>query len=746
MRCSSCSGFRVNTAIQRDKWGIAHVTAPNQLAAFEAQGWIAAADRIWQMEFDRLRSQGRWGETVGAKAAREDAFFRRLGLADLAKRHWASLAPETKEITEAYASGVNRWLESHEDELPEEFNYHSASPERWEPWHCLAVYKVRHIFMGTLNRKLWRGFLLAKGNPDLLDAMQGCVDDSSTITTSALPGVDQLTDLSNLIQASAEQLRGLVDFDGGSNSWAISGSRTKSGLPLLAGDPHRGIEFPNAYHQFHMKCPEFNAIGLAFPGVPGFPHFGHNETVAWCITHGMADDTDLFVETEALEAVEWEVEDLVIRGEGSFEVYRGSTPRGPVVLGDPSQGAALSMAWTGMNGQDSTFDALLPMLKASTSEELEAAVEPWVIPVNNLLSADRDGHISFKVRGRVIERPHENRWIPVPAETSTDWSNLNPVSFEDLPGERDPDRGYLVTANNRISDGGPYISLDFAGPARYDRIVQLIEELPKATAADMEVIHSDVVSLLAPSIVSALTTHVTRFAHPLGQWLVDQLTEWDCALSEESVEASIYSVIRRRWAESVGERLGIATPELGGPKWPSPESASRMLYEAAMHLLVDGNWHLVPGLESEEDLDVALSACIDETLEELGQRLGADRSQWTWGRLHRMASPHPLASAVEEAKHLHPPIDSCPGDSDTVRRGEVVPETGERSATASVARYVFDLDDWDRSGWVVPHGVSGVRGEGHDMDQRAAWLNCTLIPMAFTASAVEQVATEYFEI
>ena len=142
-----------------------------------------------------------------------------------------------------------------------------------------------------------------------------------------------------------------------------------------------------------MKCPEFNAIGLTFPGVPGFPHFGHNETVAWCITHGMADDTDLFVETEALEAVEWEVEDLVIRGEGSFEVYRGSTPRGPVVLGDPSQGAALSMAWTGMNGQDSTFDALLPMLKASTSEELEAAVEPWVIPVNNLLSADRDGHI-----------------------------------------------------------------------------------------------------------------------------------------------------------------------------------------------------------------------------------------------------------------------------------------------------------------------------------------------------------------
>tara|TARA_Y100001970_G_scaffold179520_1_gene218489 strand:+ start:41640 stop:43877 length:2238 start_codon:yes stop_codon:yes gene_type:complete len=745
VRGSGGGGVRVKTEIQRDKWGIAHVKAPNQPAAFEAQGWIAASDRIWQMEFDRLKSQGRWGETVGAKAAREDAFFRRLGLADLAKQHWSSLASETKAITEAYARGVNRWLDTHEDELPAEFEYHAAAPEQWQPWHCVAVYKLRHIFMGTLNRKLWRGFLLAKGHPDLLQAMRGSVEESSAITTSNLPATE-LADLSDLIQANADQLRGLVDIDGGSNSWAIAGSRTESGLPLLAGDPHRGIEFPNVYHQFHMKCPEFNAIGLAFPGVPGFPHFGHNADVAWCITHGMADDTDLFLETEDLAGVQWSSETLSLRGEGSFEVYRGSTQRGPVVLGDPSQGAALSMAWTGMNGQDSTFDALLPMLKASTCEELEAAVEPWVIPVNNLLSADRDGHISFKVRGRVIERPHENRWIPVSAETSVDWSNLDPVSFEDLPGERDPDRGYLVTANNRISDGGPYISLDFAGPARYDRIVELIEALPNATAADMEKIHSDVVSLRAPAIVGALVTHVTQFTHPSGQWLVDCLTNWDCALSEESIEASLYSVIRRRWTESVGERLGVGSPELGGPKWPSPEAASRMLAEAAIHLLVDENWHLVPGLESEDDLDAALSSCIDETLEELEQRLGEDNSQWTWGRLHRMASPHPLASAVEQARHLHPPIDACPGDSDTVRCGSVTPETGERSAAGSVARYVFDLDDWDRSGWVVPHGVSGVRGEGHDIDQRATWLDCALIPMAFTPSAVKEIEVECFEI
>ena len=746
MRCSPRGGIRVTTQVQRDKWGIAHVEASDQLAAFEAQGWIAAADRMWQMDFDRLRAQGRWAETAGPKAVKEDAFFRRLGLAEIAERHWATLTVETKEITQAYARGVNRWLEENADELPEEFDHHAATPSPWEPWHCLAVYKVRHIFMGTLNRKLWQGFLLAEGHPELLQAMRGPAVEGSVITATGVPMQEHLSNLGVLLQSSADLLEGLVDIDGGSNSWAIHGSRTSTGLPLLAGDPHRGIEFPNVYHQFHMTCPEFNAIGLAFPGVPGFPHFAHNEDVAWCITHGMADDTDLFVETEDLEAVEWTSETLSVRGEGDFPIYRGSTKNGPVVIGDPSDGIALSIAWTGMNGQDTTFNALLPMLKATTCEELEAAVEPWVIPVNNLLSADRDGHISFKVRGRVIERPTENRWIPVPAKLSTNWSELDPVPFEDLPGESDPAKGYLVTANNRISDGGPYISLDFAGPARYDRIVELLEELPNASVRDMEHIHSDVVSLRAPAVIDAVVARASKYTHPFGAWLIRSLTDWDCAVSEDSVEASIYAVIRRRWSESVGERIGAAKPDFGAPQWPSPEAASRMLSEAAIHLLVEDAWHLIPGLESEEKLDRALSSCIDETLQELEQRLGEDTSQWTWGRVHRMACPHPLASALEEARHLHPPIDGCPGDSDTVRCGSVIPETGERSAAASVARYAFDLADWDRSGWVVPHGVSGVRGGGHDTDQRSAWLDCTLIPMAFSVAAISEVEAEHFEL
>lgn len=732
--------------IKRDRWGISHAETSDRLAAFEAQGWVAANDRIWQMDADRIKAQGRWAEIVGVKGAKEDAFFRRLGLSEKCRSDWSFLADETKAMTEAYADGVNRWLEANKGDLPQEYDYHDLHPALWEPWHCLAVYKIRHVFMGTLHRKLWRGYLLATCGPEVLAAMQGDINQDSVIASFDKPTLDLLSGLPEILDFNSELLEALADIDGGSNSWAIHGSRTASGMPLLAGDPHRGIEFPNAYHQFHMKCPEFNAIGLAFPGVPGFPHFGHNDETAWCITHGMADDTDLFIEGADLDRVEWEVETLKIRGEGEFEVFCGATDRGPVVIGDPADNIALSLAWTGISGNDLTFDCLLPMLNASSCSELEEAVEPWVIPVNNMLSADTQGHISFKIRGRVVERPIANRWVPVPGESTASWAQLEPVAFAELPGVTDPPEGYLVTANNRTSNSGPYISLDFAGPARYERISGILEKLTSADMSDMERIHGDVVSLRAPHIIAYIVNHASNFTHPWGDWLIKSLANWNHELSETSVEASMYAVIRRRWCESVGERLGVSAPNFGAPGWPSPEAASRMLADAAVVLLVDGKHTLIPGLETEEDLDQALSACIDEALTELELRFGNDRDSWTWGRLHRMISPHLMASAIQEAQHLHPPVDPCPGDSDTVRCGSVNPELGERAHTASVARYAFDLNDWDKSGWVVPHGVSGVRGSGHDLDQRRAWLACELLPMAFSEELVREAAVEYFEL
>ena len=762
---------------------------------------MAADDRIWQMEWDRRRALGRWAEVVGMAGAREDAFFRRLGLARIAQADYAALQPRTQAMCEAYADGVNRWLAGHGDALPAEFEHHPAPPEAWEPWHCVAVYKLRHIFMGTLTRKLWRGRIMAQAGADAVMATVGDIEaDTAMLPSNAqfgsgtaahrrssaqeqqasepdaggrgTPGVSQrdgrhgggtrpdlLADAARVLDSSAADMAALaaaMDSDGASNSWALSGERTASGKPLLAGDPHRGIEFPNVYHQCHLRCDEFDAIGMDFPGVPSFPHFGHNAEVAWAITHGMCDDTDVFVEHFAPpdgEArlidgtpVDWRYQTLDIRGEGSVELQCGSTPRGPVVLGDPADGVALSMQWTGMFGQDTTLDALWPMLEARTAAESIDAARPWVLPVNNLLVADRAGEIVFKIRGRIVERSPASRWTPVPGIDEFAWDGLEPVPFDDLPQWANPERGFLVTANNRTADGGPYISLDFAGPSRHDRICELLTPMTDATAADMSAVHADVTSLVAPKVLDFITEHAVECGHELSHTLLDMLADWDQRMTADSPAATVYAVIKRRLVEAVTERLGIAGAQLGAAGWPPAGEASRMAAGAATRMICERSLDVVPGLDNPIGRRMAASACVDETAAELTQRLGSDPQHWAWGQVHRMASPHPLASAQSAARDLHPPVDGCAGDGDTVRQGGTAPETGERAVHGSVARYAFDLADWDNSGWVVPHGVSGVRGSGHDLDQRQAWLACELLPMAYSAEAVASVTVHAHEI
>ena len=751
----------LGATVRRDRWGIAHVEAPSADAAFAAQGWVAADDRIWQMEWDRRRALGRWAEVVGMAGAREDAFFRRLGLAAISQADYAALDGRTQAMCEAYASGVNRWLATHGDSLPAEFEHHPAPPEPWEPWHCVAVYKLRHIFMGTLTRKLWRGRIMAQAGPEAVMATVGDVESDAAIVPGdgqhqVRPGEgprpDLLADAASVLDACAADMAALaaaMDSDGASNSWALSGERTASGKPLLAGDPHRGIEFPNVYHQCHLRCDEFDAIGMGFPGVPGFPHFGHNAEVAWGITHGMCDDSDVFVERfepGSTLGEPWRTETLQIRGEGTVEVLCGSTPRGPVVLGDPADGVALSMQWTGMFGPDTTLDALWPMLVARTTAELVEAVRPWVLPVNNLLAADRAGSIAFKIRGRVVERQPASRWTPVPGTDEFAWDGLEQVPFEDLPQWTDPERGYLVTANNRTADGGPYISLDFAGPSRHDRICELLAPMTGATVADMSAVHGDVTSLVAANLLGLITEYAVECGHELSHTLLDMLADWDQRMTADSAPATIYAVVKRRLIEAIVERLGIAGAQLGAAGWPPAAEASRMAAGAATRMLCERNLDVVPGLDNPIGRRMAASACVDETAAELTQRLGDDPQAWTWGKVHRMASPHPLASALAAARDLHPPVDGCAGDGDTVRQGGTAPETGERAIHGSVARYAFDLGDWDNSGWVVPHGVSGVRNSDHDLDQRQAWLDCELLPMAYNPQAVASVTEHEHEI
>ena len=278
----------------RDRYGIPHIRAATTHDAFFAQGFVHGQDRLWQMEFDRRRAEGRWAECAGAAALDQDRFLRRARIVESAKADYAAFNTETKAMCDAYTAGVNAFIATTKT-LPVEYTLLDLRPRQWEPWISGAIFKVRHILMGLWGQKLWRARILKANGPEAVAAIGVRGRDAGVVIVP--PGQEYqsaLADLAELMPGVAA-LSETPEF-GGSNNWAVHGSRTASGKPLVAGDPHRFLDVPNVYYQCHLACPEFDVIGYNFGGVPGFPHFAHNAHVAWCITHASADYQDLYVE------------------------------------------------------------------------------------------------------------------------------------------------------------------------------------------------------------------------------------------------------------------------------------------------------------------------------------------------------------------------------------------------------------------------------------------------------------------
>ena len=288
-------GLDGDVVVHRDEWGIPHVRAGTVHDAFFGQGFAQAEDRLGQLEYDRRRAHGRWAEVVGPSALTFDLFARRCRLADAARREADALSTEARSVLDAYAAGVNAYRALGRP-LPPDLALAGIVPEPWSAADCCAVFLVRHVVFANWQKKLWRGRLVdALGG----DAAARVEQAASRAVPLVVPPPDLLVpeprDAAEL-DAVIAAMAAAAEVTSGSNSWALSGARTASGMPLLAGDPHRFLEVPGVYYQCHLACPEFDAIGLAFVGVPGFPHFGHNERVAWCVTNANGDYQDLFVE------------------------------------------------------------------------------------------------------------------------------------------------------------------------------------------------------------------------------------------------------------------------------------------------------------------------------------------------------------------------------------------------------------------------------------------------------------------
>lgn len=744
-------GFDAPIEVYRDRFGVPHVLAQTAHDAFFGQGFVAAQDRLWHMDYDRHNAWGRLAEWLGKPAVEGDRVMRRFQIGATVEKDYEFVDASTRAMLDAYAAGVNAFIET-TDALPIEYKLLDARPEPWRPWDSFAVFKVRHIWMGVFEGKLWRAKLVNTLGPEKAAALlQGhppghlvIVPPGETYQGPALSGLEELS-------RNLESIRRLRDDpDSGSNNWAVHGSRTVSGKPFLAGDSHRPLDTPNCYYQNHIACKEFDVIGLSFPGVPGFPHFGHNPHVAWCVTHAQADYQDLYIERFSPNGTpryelrgkwkEAEVrrERIKVKGEADREMDVAVTRHGPIIAGGPGKVYGLAFRYTATAFPYKGFECLLPMMKASSVDGLNESMRPWVDPCNNLVSADVHGNIAYLHRGQVPIRSVSNAWLPVPGWNGEhEWQGSIP--FEKLSRLRNPSAGFIVSANNRIPDEKYpyYIALGYAPEYRARRIYARLESLTGATVEDMRSIHGDSLSIPAQIFLKLISA-----AKPADEFSVkaqSALAGWNGDMERDAVAPTIYSAFRVKLLyKIIGSLMGPLVDIMfqatgrGAPRHLA-ELVTQIVHQAKTgdpsFLPPGGTWESIAG------------EALDEAVAYLRRRLGDDMEAWKWGTIHRTSPKHPISHLFPGVEnYLNPPPVSMGGDGDTPCASGYSPGRPFDVTLLSVVRYIFDTSDWDNSGWAVPLGVSGHPGSQHYSDQVPIWGNLELIPMRYTWDRVKSEA------
>ncbi|GGC89994.1 penicillin acylase family protein [Chelatococcus reniformis] len=715
--------------IWRDAWGIPHIRTHSTADAFTALGFAHAQDRLWQMEALLRRGIGRSAEWLGKGAVKADILARQLDTAGASQRDFAALGGEAQAMLAAYAKGVNAFVAT--GYRPVEYRLLAAEPVDWQPWHSIAVMRQIGFLMGSVWWKLWRAAALPIVGAEGIVALR--YEDGGNEVLCLPPGLETgafqaaMADLAPGLEALLAQAPG--DVSGGSNNWALAPGRTATGRPLVAGDPHRVLEMPNMYAQVHLACDAFDVIGLTVPGVPGFPHFGHNAAVAWCVTHAFVDIHDLYVERfsadghaclfrERWEPVRRRRERIGVRGEADTVADVVETRHGPIVAGDPASGTALALRSVQFAETDRSFDCMIPMLRAGSVEALYEATRDWGLIDHNLVAGDTAGRIGYRVRAKVPKRPRANGWLPVPGWTGEhEWDGM--VPFERMPAVIDPPGGAVVTANNRVAaDGADYLSTDCMPPHRARRIWQRLAELGPAAVDDMAAMHRDIETIPGRELRERLRALALEV--PAAAALRRRILDWDGRMAPDSQGASAYVAVRLALTRLVARRSGlVAVAASPYAQVPPGTVAENQL------------WWAVPGLLRAGDEMLLGGASWDDLLRQALEEVAVAPPQ-AWGVLHRPRFIHPLSAVFpEQAATLDRVSEPVGGDNDTIFATGCVATIGPRAVYASLARYVFDVGAWENSRWIVFHGASGEPESPWHLNQNAAWAAGEMVPMLY---------------
>jgi penicillin G amidase len=741
--------------IVRDADAVPHIFAKSARDAYFALGFVHAQDRLWQLEMNRRIGSGRLAEAFGPTALDNDKFLRTLGIRRSAEAIYRKLDAATQDRLRAYAAGINAFLNARSGALPAEFLITGVAPEPWTPvdsvcWQMMMAWDLG----GNWSQELLRLRLSKKLNnaqieqflppypgdapvhlPDLRRLYAGLDIDATRLALAAPPSLPE---------------------GAGSNNWVVAGSRSESGKPLLANDPHLGLATPAIWYFAHLDAPELHVIGATLPGVPAVV-LGRNQRIAWGFTNTAPDVQYLYIEKiDPADRANYLAPDgprrfavieerIKVKGAPDTILQVRISRHGPIIS-DVIKGGAellprdygLAFQWTALAPDDRTIVAGDKLARAGNWHDFLDAARDFHAPEQNVVYADVDGNIGFIAPGRIPIRKPENDLhglAPAPGwDARYDWDGFIP--FEKLPQQFNPASAKIVTANQKVvPDAYPYwITSEWSPPYRAQRIDALLDAVAKHSVQSFRNIQGDIESQVAKDLLPfilkiAPSTEQDRQALAL-------LKDWNGDMRAAAPQPLLLHAWLREFTRLIyQDELG----DLFAGAWDQ-----RSVFTFTVLRSINGaeRWCDDVSTPAVETCAMQVARALSLAVSDLQRHYGNDMSKWRWGEAHLARSAHRPFSGKPVVGELFDITVPSPGDTYTVNVGrnnikEPEPFTNRHAASL---RAIYDLADLDRSLFIHSTGQSGNRLSPYYANFVTHWAHMEYLPMTMKRAEIERGA------
>ena len=752
-----------------DVWGIPHIYAENEHDLFFLQGFNAARDRLWQIDLWRKRGLGLLAKDFGPAYVEQDKALRQFLYRGDMNAEWAAYGPKAKTYAEAFVAGIDAYVadvQAGRRALGIEFRIAGTKPDLWT---AEDVVRVRsHGLTRNVASEVKRSLVACAAG---LDADRFRVKLEPSWTTKIPEGLDPCSipkgvlaayDLATrpVTFARAEERKAMLEHDPdkflteadqqrdtiGSNNWVVAPSRTATGRAILANDPHREHSVPSLRYIVGLNAPGLSVIGAGEPALPGIS-IGHNGTIAFGLTIFNVDQEDLYVyELNPADPNQyryrdgWETmrvvhESIEVKGEGARDVALKFTRHGPVIYVDDANKRAFAIRSVWFEPGTSAYFGSSDYMTAKDWNGFVTAMKRWGAPSENQVYADVKGNIGWIPGAKTPRRVNYDGLMPVPGDGRYEWQGF--VDNDQLPRVYRPEQGFFATANqmNLPSDypvAERKVGFEWSDPARWQRIVEVLQSKPKMTLADAMDLQNDNTSMLARRLVKLLEPIQSDDANAKRGLAL--LQNWDARDDADSAAAAVFEV----W---ISNHLGAALLKAVAPKAAdliAPEASSISPVVAYLEAP-----DAALGDDPKAARDRILSESLGRAVDDVTDKLGADSSMWRWGRLHVAKFDHALEVLADKATASQLSVGPLAfGGAANVPRAATYRRADYRLTAGASFRMVLDVGNWDASRAINTPGQSGDPFNGHYRDLAPLWATGQYVPLLYSRAAVEAATAE----